>query len=115
MPDCQMLHKHLKYEANLYRLEEGREIRAKQLTRLLSSMLYEKRFTGGWYVGPVVAGLDNEGRPYVASMDGLGATSDDDGWVVAGTGHDFLLGLAEHYYKPDMSKDELVQVCTMIM
>lgn len=114
-PDCQMLHKYLKYEANLYKLEEGREICAPQLTKLLSAMLYEKRMTGGWFVSPIVAGLDSNKQPFVAAMDGLGATTTGDDWLVDGTGHEFLLGPAQYYYKPNMKKDELLKVVTTVM
>ena len=64
------------------------------MTRLVSSLLYEKRMTGGWYVSPMIAGLDDENKPYLASMDGLGATTDGDMWTCCGTGNDYLLGPA---------------------
>ena len=110
-----MLAKYLKYETALYKMEEGREIRAKHFARLLSSLLYEKRFTGGWYVSPIVAGLDENNEPYVAGMDGLGATTEGDDWVCDGTAHEYLLGPCQYYYKKGMEKQELLNTVTSIM
>ena len=87
----------------------------KHFARLLSSLLYEKRFTGGWYVSPIVAGLDENNEPYVAGMDGLGATTEGDDWVCDGTAHEYLLGPCQYYYKKGMEKQELLNTVTSIM
>ena len=78
-------------------------------------MLYEKRMTGGWYVSPLVAGINDKGEPCVAGMDGLGSITDGDPWLVDGTAHDYLLGPAEFYFKKDMNKQELLDCITKVM
>lgn len=78
-------------------------------------MLYEKRLTGGWYVAPIVAGIDDSGAPYLATMDGLGATTDGDAWVTAGTAAHYMLGPAQYLYKDGLNKDELLKICTDVM
>ena len=46
----------LKARLNMYRLQEGRDIKPMAFTHMLCSMLYQKRF-GPWFVEPLVAGL----------------------------------------------------------
>ena len=41
------------------------------VANLLSHMLYEKRF-GPWFSEPVVAGLQNDGKPYICAFDMIG-------------------------------------------
>ncbi len=71
--------------------------------RLVSSMLYEKRFTGGYMVESVVAGRDKNNKPYVTSCDGLGAISEVSGFTCSGTASEYLTGPAEYYWKNDMT------------
>lgn len=78
-------------------------------------MLYEKRTTHGWYVAPIVAGIDDTGSPYLATMDGLGATTDGDAWVSAGTASTYMLGPAQYLYKDGFTKEELLKTCTEVM
>lgn len=105
--DVLTVSKKLRYRSNLYHLEESRDIRPKAMTKLLSHMLYENRF-GSFFVSPVVCGIQQDGTPYVSTMDSIGATSDFDDFYVAGTAEQFLLGPCESYFKKNMTADELL-------
>ncbi len=48
---------------------------------MVSSMQYEKRF-GPYFAGPVIAGLDDAGAPFLCGMDSIGAME---------TAHDFMV------------------------
>jgi 20S proteasome alpha/beta subunit len=51
-------------------------------------------------------------RPYLCCMDMIGAKSQSEAFVCAGTACKSLYGTAEALWEPDMSPDELVSVCT---
>jgi hypothetical protein len=54
-----------RYKVNMYRLREERDISPKTFANLVSSSLYERRF-GPWFVGPVVAGVEQKtGKPFI--------------------------------------------------
>ncbi len=54
-----------RYKVNMYRLREERDISPQTFAHLVSSSLYEKRF-GPWFVGPVVAGINEKsGEPFI--------------------------------------------------
>lgn len=91
----------LKFRLNLYKMREERDIAPKTLTNLISSLLYEKRF-GPYYVEPMIAGLDNDGKPYVATTDLIGCPMETSDFVVGGTSSEQLYGMCESLYQPDM-------------
>jgi hypothetical protein len=71
------------FRLKLYTLRENREIKPKAFMNLVSSMLYEKRLQttfytsfalfllfsrfGPYFINPVIAGLDNEGKPFIST------------------------------------------------
>ena len=57
---------------------------------------------GPWFVQPVVAGLDEENKPFLSSMDCLGCEMFTNDFVVAGTMEEALYGMCESMYRPDM-------------
>ena len=56
----------------------------KVFSHMLSKILYEKRF-GPYFVEPIVAGLDESGKPFLSGMDLIGASIEEDTFVVSGT------------------------------
>lgn len=56
------------FEVALKRLsEEGRQIAPAALAGLVSTILYSRR-TSPFFVEPVIAGLDAQGRPYLCGQ-----------------------------------------------
>ena len=106
--DVQTLDQMLRFRKNLYELREEREMSPKVFSNLLSTLLYEKRF-GPWFVEPVVAGLDDHGKPFLSAMDLIGAPVYTDDFVVSGTCTGNMYGMCETLYRPDMEPDELFE------
>eukprot|EP00271_Cylindrocystis_brebissonii_P022427 TRINITY_DN8631_c0_g1_i1.p1 TRINITY_DN8631_c0_g1~~TRINITY_DN8631_c0_g1_i1.p1 ORF type:complete len:205 (+),score=53.38 TRINITY_DN8631_c0_g1_i1:221-835(+) len=107
--DVQTVAQRLAFRHKLYELREERQMRPETLTAMLSSMLYEKRF-GPYFIEPVIAGLDEDGEPFVATMDLIGSKQVADDFVVVGTAGDCLLGACESYYRPNLEPEELFEV-----
>merc|ERR1712224_353584 len=103
--DVQTLRNTLKFKLALYELREERVMKPEAFSALLSHMLYEKRF-GPYFVEPVVAGLTDEGKPFLCGMDLIGAPVYTDDFVVSGTCTPNLNGMCESMYRPDMEPDE---------
>jgi 20S proteasome subunit beta 3 len=51
---------------------------------MLGKVLYQNQF-GLHFVEPIVAGLDEEGKPFLSCMDLIGASVEEDSFVVSGT------------------------------
>jgi 20S proteasome subunit beta 3 len=112
--DMQTFYEKLMFRANLYKLQEERDIKPSVLANLCSSMLYERRF-GPWYVEPVIAGLEPNGKPFIAAMDLIGASLFAEDFVLAGTCTESMYGMAETLYKPNMEPEELFEVISQCL
>jgi 20S proteasome subunit beta 3 len=81
----------------------------KSLSMLLSHILYNKR-QSPYYVEPVVVGIHDR-RPFLSSMDVIGAQSKSPCFSCAGAAMQSILGTAEAMWRPDLEPDELIEVC----
>lgn len=107
--DAKTLSNLFRFKHNLYRLREERDIKPAAFAQLVSSTLYEKRF-GPYFCQPVIAGLGEDGAPYLCGMDSIGAIETAKDFMVAGTSADALLGICESIWRPDMDEEELFEV-----
>jgi 20S proteasome subunit beta 3 len=101
-------------------------ISPRSMASLASHVLYGRR-RSPYYVEPVVVGLerhedgengsaDSSGcryRPYLCSMDVIGATSLSHDFVCGGAATASLYGTAEAFWRPGMDRDELLEVICM--
>lgn len=99
--DVLSLHQLLTFRCNLYKLKENREMKPETFSALLSTMLYEKRFSP-WFCEPVVAGLKDDNTPFISGMDLIGAPVFPHDFAVSGTCTANLHGMCEGLYRPDM-------------
>ena len=106
--DVQTLKNLLEFRMGLYKLKEEREMSPQVLSHLLSSLLYEKRF-GPYFVEPIVAGLDENNKPFLSCMDLIGAPVKADDFVVSGTCTGNMYGMCESLYRPDQDPDQLFE------
>jgi 20S proteasome subunit beta 3 len=106
--DVQTLHQLLQFRMQLYALKEERDMSPQVFSHLLSTLLYEKRF-GPYFVEPIVAGLGEDGKPFLSGSDLIGATVLADDFVVSGTCTGNLYGMCETLYKPDLDPDDLFE------
>jgi 20S proteasome subunit beta 3 len=106
----------MRYQANLYALEENRPLKPAVLASMVSSALYEKRF-GPYFIEPVVAGLDvtNGHAPYICTMDLIGCLSTADDFVVSGTCSSNLFGMCEALYVPNLEPEKLFETISQAL
>eukprot|EP00227_Mantoniella_beaufortii_P000731 CAMPEP_0197617482 /NCGR_PEP_ID=MMETSP1326-20131121/61057_1 /TAXON_ID=1155430 /ORGANISM="Genus nov. species nov., Strain RCC2288" /LENGTH=202 /DNA_ID=CAMNT_0043186375 /DNA_START=584 /DNA_END=1192 /DNA_ORIENTATION=- len=103
-----------KFRHNLYKLRENRNMKPETFANVVSTMLYEKRF-GPYYAEPIVAGLDENGKPFITGMDLIGAMAPTDNFVVCGNAEESLFGVCESMYKPDLGPEELFEVISQCL
>ena len=112
--DVQTLRGTLRFRLNMYELKEERTLKPKAFSCLLSHMLYEKRF-GPYFVEPIVAGLDDDDKPFLCGMDLIGAPVYADDYVVSGTCTPNLNGMCESLWRPNMNPDDLFEVISQCL
>merc|ERR1711892_695796 len=112
--DVQTLAQKLRMRVNLYNMEEHREMSPKALLALISNMLYEKRF-GPYFAEPVIAGLNKDGKPFVASCDLIGCPNEPEDFVVSGTASEQLYGMCESVWEKDMGPDQLFEAISQAL
>lgn len=103
MSDMQALVREASAYANLFRLEKGRPITTKAMSKLISNMLFSRRLMP-LIMETVVGGVDNQG-PGLYSMDPVGSLIPDD-FLSAGSGAPIAIGVLEAEYKKDLSVEE---------
>jgi len=98
-----------KFRTNLYELRENRKISPTAFTKVVSNLLYSRRF-GPYFTEPIVAGLDPKTfEPYIASCDLIGCITKPEDFVVAGTCDSQLYGMCESVWEPNMEPDDLFE------
>ena len=107
--DIQTVSQTVHSRANIYRLREEREVQPRVLTNMLSSLLYEHRW-GPYFVEPVVAGLGDDNKPFIASTDLIGCIALSNDFVCTGTASEAIMGACEALWKPDLEPDDLFEV-----
>eukprot|EP00270_Netrium_digitus_P017276 TRINITY_DN6311_c0_g1_i4.p1 TRINITY_DN6311_c0_g1~~TRINITY_DN6311_c0_g1_i4.p1 ORF type:complete len:205 (-),score=39.03 TRINITY_DN6311_c0_g1_i4:375-989(-) len=112
--DVQTLHERLQFRHKLYQLREERVMRPKTFASVVSNLLYERRF-GPYFSDPVIAGLDENGEPYLCTTDLIGAREEAKDFVVAGTAVESLLGACESFWKEGLEPEELFEVAAQAL
>ena len=101
LTDVQTVSQILQFRHNLYRLREKRNMSPAAFTKVVSNLLYSKRF-GPYFVDPIIVGIDEDNKPFVSSMDLIGATEISDNFACVGTTEDELYGICENLWNKDM-------------
>ncbi|KAH9305398.1 hypothetical protein KI387_009802, partial [Taxus chinensis] len=112
--DAQTLYQRLVFRHKLYRLREERNMQPETFANLVSALLYEKRF-GPYSCQPVIAGLGDDNKPFICTMDSIGAKELAKDFVVAGTAAESLYGACKSMYKPDMGLEELFETVSQAL
>jgi len=98
-----------KFRTNLYELRENRKISPVAFTKVISNLLYSRRF-GPYFTEPIVAGLQPKTfEPYIASCDLIGCITKPEDFVVCGTCDSQLYGMCESVWEPNMDPDDLFE------
>lgn len=108
MSDITTLDATFRFKLAMYKMRENRDIKPRTFANLVSSTLYGKRF-GPYFSEPVIAGLNDDGTPFLCCMDLLGALAITDDFAVSGTCAESLFGTCETFYKPNLGPEELFE------
>ena len=101
----------LDFRMKMYKLREERDMEPRVFANMVSTMLYEKRF-GPFFVEPVVAGLEKDGKPFICAMDLIGAPVFAKDFVVGGTSGEELYGTCESLYRDNLVRSGAALVDT---
>merc|ERR1711907_715451 len=102
--DALTLNQRFQFKHNMYKLREERNMKPATFAHMVSKTLYEKRF-GPYFVEPVIAGIDDEGTPYITGKD----------FMVAGTAPNSLWGVCESFYRPNLGADDLFETISQCL
>ncbi|MEM3670337.1 MAG: proteasome subunit beta [Thermoprotei archaeon] len=105
--DMQNLSKRFSAFVRIYELENQTAIKVSSAARLLSSMLYQSRFTP-YFTETILGGLDSEGA-HLFTFDPLGSVLPDR-YTALGSGSQLALGLLETRYDEKMGLSDAVRL-----
>jgi hypothetical protein len=99
----------------MYRLREERAIEPETMANLVSSSLYERRFSP-YFVSPVIAGINQRtGKPFICGFDSIGCIDFAKDFIVSGTASDQLFGTCESLWEPDLEPEDLFETCSQAL
>ena len=101
--DAQLMVRFMSSQISLYEMQKGAKISVQTAATLMGSVIRQ-----GFYLGPILAGVDRTGG-HVFSVDGAGGVIEDD-YTSTGSGSITAYGALETLYKPDMTEAEAIDV-----
>lgn len=104
--DMQILSLQISALAKIRKMELKRDIPPNTIAKMMSNMMYERRFfplLTQVIVGGVVDG------PVIYTLDPLGSVLPDD-YAAVGTGAEMALGVLDPQFKPGMSEEQAVEL-----
>jgi proteasome beta subunit len=106
--DAQNLVDIMRYNANLYRLQNKELMPVKSAARLCSNVLFNNRYFP-YYVQIIMAGFTKAEGGQIHNIDLFGSMSTEK-FISTGSGSPVAYGYLESEYKPDMTVDEAYKV-----
>lgn len=107
--DMQILAKEMEAQSNLYSMDTGRKISVRAASKLLATVLFNRRYSP-LITQTIVGGLDEEG-PSLYVLDVLGSLIPDK-YAVVGTGTELAIGVIEEGYKETLTAEEAKDLVT---
>ena len=107
--DMQILTREVEAQANLFSMEVGRPISVRAASKLMSNILFNRRYAP-LITQTIVGGLDDEG-PSLYVLDVLGSLIPDK-YAAVGSGTEIAVGVLEEGYKEGMSVEEAKALVT---
>ena len=101
--DMQILTREVEAQANLFSMEVGRRISVRATAKLMSNILFNRRYAP-LFTQTIVGGLDDEG-PTLYVLDVLGSLIPDK-YAAVGSGTEIAMGVLEEGYTEDLSVEE---------
>ena len=107
--DMQVLTREVEAQANLFSMEVGRRISVRAAAKLMSNILFNRRYAP-LITQTIVGGLDDEG-PSLYVLDVLGSLIPDK-YAAVGSGTEIAMGVLEEGYKEELSIEEAKALVT---
>jgi proteasome beta subunit len=107
--DMQILTREVEAQANLFSMEVGRPISVRAASKLMSNILFNRRYAP-LITQTIVGGLDDEGASLYV-LDVLGSLIPDK-YAVVGSGTEIAVGVLEESYKEGLSVEEAKPLVT---
>jgi proteasome beta subunit len=107
--DMQILTREVEAQANLFSMEVGRSISVRAASKLMSNILFNRRYAP-LITQTIVGGLDDEGASLYV-LDVLGSLIPDK-YAVVGSGTEIAVGVLEDSYKEGLSVEEAKPLVT---
>ena len=107
--DMQILTREVEAQANLFSMEVGRPISVRAASKLMSNILFNRRYAP-LITQTIVGGLDDEGASLYV-LDVLGSLLPDK-YAVVGSGTEIAVGVLEEGYKEGLSVEEAKALVT---
>jgi proteasome beta subunit len=104
--DMQILSLQIAALAKIRKMELKREVPPNTIAKMMSNMMYERRFFP--LLTQVIVGGVVE-KPIMYTLDPLGSVLPDQ-YAAVGTGAEMALGVLDPQFKPDMTKDEAIDL-----
>ncbi len=101
--DMQILTREVEAQANLFSMDVGRRISVRATAKLMSNILFNRRYAP-LITQTIVGGLDDEG-PSLYVLDVLGSLIPDK-YAAVGSGTEMAMGVLEEIYKEDLGVEE---------
>ena len=107
--DMQILAREVEAQANLFSMEVGRPISVRAASKLMSNILFNRRYTP-LITQTIMGGLDDEGTSLYV-LDVLGSLIPDK-YAAVGSGTEIAVGVLEEGYKEGMRLEEAKALVT---
>ena len=104
--DMQILSLQIAALAKIRKMELKRDIPPNTVAKMMSNMMYERRFFP-LLTQVIVGGVVD--KPVMYTLDPLGSVLPDE-YAAVGTGAEMALGVLDPQFKPNMTKDEAVDL-----
>ena len=102
--DMQLLSLQISALAKIRKLELKRDVPPNSVAKMMSNMMYERRFFP-LLTQVIVGGVTD--KPKIYTLDPLGSVLPDE-YAAVGTGAEMALGVLDPQFKPNMTKDEAI-------
>ena len=101
--DAQLMVRYMQSEIAMYTMKKGAPMTVNAAATLVANVIRQ-----GFYLGLIVGGYDRTGG-HIFSIDGAGGFIEDN-FMSVGSGSVFAIGALQAGFKPDMSKEEAVDL-----
>ena len=104
--DMQILSLQIAALAKIRRMEIKRDVPPNTIAKMMSNMMYERRFFP-LLTQVIVGGLVD--KPTIYTLDPLGSVLPDD-YAAVGTGAEMALGILDQQYKKELTEEQAVEL-----